>query len=418
MNHILATIDFTTIGIGLAVFLAVIISLIAILLYSRRYLVTQGDVKILINGDEDNSVVIGRGQTLLSSLMDKKIILPSACGGGGTCAMCKCTVLEGGGDVLPTEKGHLSRKEQQEGVRLACQLKVKNDMKIEVEPEILSIKKWECTVRSNHNVATFIKEFIVDLPEGETLDFKAGGYIQIDIPKYKDLSFKSFEVEKEYHEDWNNFKVFDYVAQNDKDIYRAYSMANHPAEGNMVMLNVRIATPPPRTTGILPGIASSYIFDLKEGDKITISGPFGEFFMKDTDKEIMFIGGGAGMAPMRSHIFDLFHSKKSNRKTTFWYGARSKREMFYDDDYKAIEKDFPNFKYYVGLSDPMEGDNWEKDYIGYIHDVVYNNYLKHHEAPEDIEYYLCGPGLMLEAVTKMLVNLGVDQEMIAFDDFG
>ena len=414
----LAVIDLFTIGSGIGVFLAIIIVLIALLLLARRHLVTQGDVKILINDNEDNTVISGRGQTLLSSLMDKKIILPSACGGGGTCAMCKCKVLEGGGDVLPTEKTHLSRKEQQEGVRLACQLKVKNDLKIEVEPEILSIKKWECTVRSNHNVATFIKEFIVDLPKGENLDFKAGGYIQIDIPKYKDLGYKGFEVEEEYHEDWNNYKVFDHVAQNNEEIFRAYSMANHPAEGNMVMLNVRIATPPPRMPNVLPGKASSYIFNLKPGDKVTISGPFGEFFMKDTDKEIMFIGGGAGMAPMRSHIFDLFHTRKSNRKTTFWYGARSKREMFYDDEYKAIEKEFPNFKYYVGLSDPLEGDNWEEKYIGFIHDVVYENYLKNHEAPEDIEYYLCGPGLMLEAVTKMLVDLGVDQEMIAFDDFG
>ena len=323
---------------------------------------------------------------------------------------------EGGGDVLPTEKGHLSLQQQRDNWRLACQVKVKGDMGIQVPEEIFGIKSWECTVRSNDNVATFIKEFIVDLPEGEILDFQAGGYIQIDIPAYKDLKYTSFEVQDEYREDWDKFKVFDNVANNPEPIFRAYSMANCPAEGNCVKLNVRIATPPPGTN-FPPGLASSYIFNLKAGDKVKISGPFGEFFMKDTDNEVMFIGGGAGMAPMRSHIFDLYKTKESTRKGTFWYGARSKREMFFDEDFKEIMDEFPNFKYYVGLSNPLPGDDWDPDYVGFIHDVVLKNYLSKHEAPEDIEYYLCGPPMMLSAVTDMLTNLGVDKEMIAYDEF-
>ena len=404
-----------TVLIGLLVFLLLIVGLIIILNFAGKKLIPQGDATLLINGDAENSLKVSRGGTLLSSLMGEDIILPSACGGGGTCAMCRCQITNGGGDVLSTEKNHLSLKEQKEGWRLACQVKVREDMEIKVPAEIFSIKSWECTVRSNKNVASFIKEFIVDLPEGENLDFQAGGYIQIDIPKYE-LNYSEFDIETEYRSVWEKFEIFNHKAKNDEECFRAYSMANHPAEGNMVMLNVRIATPPPNLD-VPPGIASSYIFNLKEGDKVRISGPFGEFFMKDTDREVMFIGGGAGMAPMRSHIFDLFRTKKSNRKATFWYGARSKIEMFYDEDFKSIEKDFSNFSYNVALSEPLPEDNWGGS-VGFIHNVVLEEYLSKHETPEDIEYYLCGPPMMLKAVQKMLDDLGVDKEMIAFDDFG
>ena len=412
---------------GIAVFLLIIVGLIIIIQFAGWKLMPQGKVTITVNGQSDKPIEVDQGSTLLSTLMGADILLPSACGGGGTCAMCKCQIMSGGGDVLPTEKGHLSLQEQRDNWRLACQVKVKQDMEIEVEPEIFSIKSWDCTVRSNENVATFIKEFIVDLPPGENLDFKAGGYIQIEIPEYKDLKFTDFDVEKEYRGDWDNFKVFDNVGQNSEECFRAYSMANHPAEGNMVMLNVRIATPPPKTN-FHPGKASSYIFNCKPGDKVKISGPFGEFFMKDTDREVMFIGGGAGMAPMRSHIFDLYNTQKSGRKGTFWYGARSRREMFCDDDFKSIEQEFPHFKYYVALSAAAEEDNWslKKDiedeenegFEGFIHQVILKEYLDNHEAPEDIEYYLCGPPMMISAVQKMLDELGVDKEMIDFDDFG
>ena len=400
---------------GCLVFFVVISLLISILNIAAKKLVPQGNIDLVINDNADETLSVPRGQTLLSTLMDKSIILPSACGGGGTCAMCRCQITEGGGDVLATEKNHLSLKEQKDGWRLACQVKIRNNMKINVPSEIFSIKSWECTVRSNHNVATFIKELIVDLPKGENLDFTAGGYIQIDIPKYE-IKYKNFDVEEEYRNDWERFNFFKLEAKNEEECFRAYSMANHPAEGNMVMLNVRIATPPPNLN-VPPGIASSYIFNLKPGDKVSISGPFGEFFMKNTQREIVFIGGGAGMAPMRSHIFDLFFTKKSKRKATFWYGARSKREMFYDDDFKSVEKQFPNFKYFVALSDPQKEDNWD-GYTGFIHEVVLENYLKSHNSPEEIEYYLCGPPLMLQAVQKMLDDLGVDEEMIDFDDFG
>lgn len=419
--------DMKTIISGIVVFLGIIVGLIIIIQSAAKKLKPQGKVKITINGDKNKPIEVSQGSTLLDTLMGQNILLPSACGGGGTCAMCRCQIISGGGDVLPTEKGHLSLKEQRDHWRLACQVKVKEDMEIEVEPEIFSIKSWECTVRSNHNVATFIKEFVVDLPPGENLDFRAGGYIQIDIPQYKDLKFTGFDVEKEYHEDWDKFKIWDNVGINPEPCFRAYSMANHPAEGNMVMLNVRIATPPPGTD-FPPGKASSYIFNCKPGDKVKISGPFGEFFMKDTDREVMFIGGGAGMAPMRSHIFDLFKTKKSGRKATFWYGARSRREMFYDDDFKEIMDEFPNFKYYVALSAALPEDNWKlkkgigddegEGFEGFIHEVILKEYLNNHDAPEDIEYYLCGPPMMISAVQKMLDDLGVDKEMIDFDDFG
>ena len=406
---------FSSIVMGMIVFTVLILFLVILLQFSASKLVPQGDVTIQINDDESKSFKTGQGKNLLATLMDEKILLPSACGGGGTCAMCRCRVLEGGGDVLPTEKGHLTRQEQKDNWRLACQVKVKKDMKLEIEEEVFGIKSWECTVRSNNNVATFIKEFVVDLPEGEVMDFRAGGYIQIDIPKYE-LDYKDFDIEEQYREDWEKFGLFNLKAKNTEEVFRAYSMANHPAEAGTIMLNVRIASPPPGLD-VPPGIASSYIFNLKPGDKVQISGSFGEFFMKDTDREIVFIGGGAGMAPMRSHIFDLFKTKRSDRKATFFYGARSKREMFYDEDFKEIMDEFPNFKYIPALSDPLPEDNWEGP-VGFIHQVALDTYLSEHDAPEDIEYYLCGPPMMNSAVQDMLDNLGVDQNMIAFDDFG
>lgn len=330
--------------------------------------------------------------------------------------MCKAIVSEGGGEILPTETGQIEKAEQKLGMRLACQVKVKQNMKIEIPDEVLEIKKFEGTVRSNHNVATFIKEFVVDLPPGVDLNFKAGGYIQIDVPEF-DIKFSEFDVEEEYRADWDKLKVFDLTCKNPSPVYRAYSMANHPAEGNCVMLNIRIATPPPPLWDkVPPGLATSYIFKLKPGDKVMISGPFGEFFAKDTDREMVYIGGGAGMAPMRSHIFDLFHTNNTTRKVSYWYGARSRREMFYDDDFKNIMEKWSNFTYHVALSEPLPEDNWDS-YVGFIHQVVLDNYLDKHEDPTEIEYYLCGPPMMISAVQKMLYDLGVEQEMIAFDEF-
>ncbi len=416
---IFLSVNTTVIGISIAVFLIIILLLVAILLYAKAKLLPSGEVKVVINDDKE--LVVSPGSTLLSTLGNEKILLPSACGGGGTCGMCKCQVVEGGGDILPTEKPFFSRKEQQNNYRLACQVKVKQDMKIEIPKEIMGIKKWECEVVSNHNVATFIKEFVVKLPEGEHLDFRSGGYIQIDVPKIT-VDFKDMDIEKEYHEDWDKFNMWDLKMVNPEPTYRAYSMANHPAEGNIIMLNIRIATPPwdrAKNTfmNVNPGICSSYIFSRKPGDKVTISGPYGEFFIKDTDKEMMFIGGGAGMAPMRSHIFDQFLTKRTKRKATFWYGARSKREIFYEDHFRKIEQEFDNFKFTIALSEPMPDDNWDGP-VGFIHQVIFDEYLKNHEEPEEIEYYLCGPPMMNAAVTKMLYDLGVPDEMIAYDDFG
>jgi len=419
----------------------VILLLVLILLYAQSKLVQTGDVRIVINGNEDEAVVASGGSTLLSTLSAKKIFLPSACGGGGTCAMCKCVVLDGGGEVLPTEVGHLTRKEQQDKVRLSCQVKVKQDMQIRIPEEIFGIKKWECEVVSNYNVSTFIKEFVVKLPEGESLDFQSGGYIQIDVPEievdYKDMDITPHpslgHAPDVYKEDWDKFKMWGLKMKNDEPIFRAYSMANHPAEGNIVMLNIRVATPPwDRSAGkwmnVNPGICSSYVFSRKPGDKVTISGPYGEFFINPTDREMIYIGGGAGMAPLRSHIFHLFHTEKTDRKVSYWYGGRSKRELFYVEDFRKIEKDFPNFRFYVGLSEPLPEDNWKINkslddsdgdgYMGFIHQVLFDNYLKDQPEPEEIEYYLCGPPLMNAAVLKMLDNLGVPPENIRFDDFG
>ncbi|MFL2998160.1 MAG: NADH:ubiquinone reductase (Na(+)-transporting) subunit F [Candidatus Neomarinimicrobiota bacterium] len=403
--------------LGVTVVSIVIITLVLVINIAESKLLPQGDVSILINDDSDSEVKTKPGSTLLSVLAGQTIFLPSACGGGGTCAMCKCQVLEGGGDILPTETGHISRSEAKENWRLACQVKVKQDMKIHVPEEIFSIQKWEATVSSNENVATFIKELVLDLPKGENVNFQAGGYIQIDIPEYN-INFNTFDVEKEYHPDWDKFKIWDLVAKNEEPIFRAYSMANHPAEGNRVMLNVRIATPPPPLwNDVPPGLASSYIFNLKAGDKVTISGPYGEFFIKDTDREMVYIGGGAGMAPMRSHLFHLFQTLKTNRKVSFWYGARSVREMFYDDQFKKIAEDYPNFSYNVALSEPMKEDNWS-GYTGFIHQVLHDEYLAKHEDPTEVEFYMCGPPLMINACDGMLDSLGVEKEMIAYDSFG
>jgi len=394
----------------------IIFILVNLLLTASNKLLPQGDVNISIN-DGSESITVKPGESLLSALSSKNVYLPSACGGGGTCAACKCQVIDGGGDILTTELTHISRKDAENNWRLACQVKVRNDMDIKVSNEVLSIKKWECIVRSNDNVATFIKELVLELPEGEILNFKSGGYIQIDIPKYK-VDFHDFDIDKEYHEDWDKYKIWDFKMKNTEEIFRAYSMANHPAEGNIVMLNIRIATPPPHLwNDVPPGIASSYIFNLKPGDKVTISGPYGDFFIKDTDREMVYIGGGAGMAPLRSHLFHLFHTLKTNRKVSYWYGARSKKEMFYDDHFKKIQEKFPNFEYHVALSDPIEEDNWD-GFTGFIHQVLYDNYLEKHEDPSEIEYYLCGPPVMNTAATNMLHDLGVEDDMIDFDDFG
>ncbi|MBT6013804.1 MAG: NADH:ubiquinone reductase (Na(+)-transporting) subunit F [Flavobacteriales bacterium] len=428
MNTLINGIDSGTVGAGIVVFLIIIIGLTIFLMICENFLVTKGNVKILINEDQDAALDVESGSTLLDTLSNAGIQLPSACGGGGSCGVCTCKVLSGGGDVLPTEKAHLSLKEQQEGIRLACQLKVKENMEIEVEPEIFSIKKWECEVVSNDNVATFIKEFVVELPPGESIDYRAGGYIQIEIPKYDNLKYSDFEIEDEYREDWDKFKIFDNVANNPTEVVRAYSMASYPAEGNQLMLNVRIASPPPRLPNVPPGIASSYIFDCKKGDKVTISGPFGEFFMKDTNREIMFIGGGAGMAPMRSHLYELFKTIKTGRKVSYWYGGRSKAELFYIEHFRSLEKEFSNFKFYLVLSDAQEDDNWTemKDmndtegdgFVGFVHQVVIDQYLTKHESPEDIELYFCGPPMMNLAVLKMADDWGIPDENVRFDDFG
>ncbi len=408
------------VGASIAVFLLVILLLVSILLYAKKKLIPSGEVEIDIN-DGDTKLQVAQGQTLLSALTSNKIFLPSACGGGGSCGMCECQVLEGAGSILPTEVGFFSRKEQNEHYRLACQVKVKDNLKVAIPQEVMGIKKWECEVVSNRNVATFIKEFVVKLPEGETLDFKSGGYIQIDVPKI-DVDFKDIEVQETWKGDWEKMGIFDLKMSNPEPTYRAYSMANHPAEGNIIMLNIRIATPPwdrnaNGFANVNPGICSSYIFSRKPGDKVTISGPYGEFFIKETEREMMFIGGGAGMAPMRSHIFHLFQTVKTGRKTTFWYGARSMKEVFYKDQFDKIAEEFPNFEWHLALSEPQPEDNWTGP-TGFIHQVILDNYLKDHEEPEDIEFYMCGPPMMNSAVEKMLYDLGVPDEMIAFDDFG
>lgn len=407
------------ITLSIAVFLLVILALVSILLYAKAKLSPKGEVQLTINDDKVLSV--SPGGTILGTLSAEKVFLPSACGGGGTCGMCKCQVVEGGGSILPTETGFFTRKEQQNNWRLGCQVKIRENMKIIVPEEVLGIKKWECTVISNRNVATFIKEFVVQLPPGQELHFKSGGYIQIDVPKVE-VDFKNMMVEEQFRDEWDKFRLWDLKMKNTEETFRAYSMANHPAEGNIVMLNIRIATPPwDRAKGefmkVNPGICSSYIFSRKPGDKVTLSGPYGEFHIKETQREMIYIGGGAGMAPLRSHIFHLFHTLKTNRKVSYWYGARSKREIFYEEEFRKIEKEFPNFRFNIALSEPHPDDKWG-GYTGFIHQVVYNEYLSKHDEPEDIEYYLCGPPMMNDAVQLMLSNLGVPEEMVDFDDFG
>jgi len=407
--------------ISLVVFLGVILSLVWLLLYAKQKLTPEGKVAITIN--DDKKIEVSQGGTLLSTLSENGIFIPSGCGGKGACGTCKVQVLEGGGEILPNEVGFFTRKQILDHWRLGCQVKVRSDLKIKVPEEIFGIKKWECEVVSNRNVATFIKEFIVKLPEGERLNFKSGGYIQIEIPAGVEIDFKrDIFVEEEYRDEWDKYHLWDLKVKINEPVVRAYSMANHPAENDIVMLNVRIATPPwdkknNRFMNVPPGLGSSYIFSRKPGDKVIISGPYGEFHIKETTREMMFIGGGAGMAPMRSHIFDQFLTKRTTRKATFWYGGRSKRELFYVEDFQRIEKEFPNFKFYVALSEPKPEDNWT-GYVGFIHQVIYDNYLKHHPEPEEIEYYLCGPPAMIAAVQKMLAELGVPEENIAFDDFG
>ena len=406
-----------TVALGVFMFTFVIVTLVGVLMVARRELVATGDVDITVNDDPDKVITTAAGGTLLSTLADNKIFIPSACGGKGTCGVCTVGVKEGGGAMLPVEENHISRGEAREGVRLSCQVKVKQDMKIVVPAEVFDVRRWKCKVRSNHNVATFIKELVLELPAGESVPFRAGGYIQIESPPHV-VNYKDFDVEEEYRADWDKFNVWRYVSTVGEPVTRAYSMANYPEEKGIILLNVRVASPPPRAPeGTPPGIMSSYIFSLKPGDEVTISGPFGEFFAKETEAEMLFIGGGAGMAPMRSHIFDQFYRLHSKRKITFWYGARSLREAFYIEDFDKIQKDFDSFKWYLALSEPLPEDNWT-GYTGFIHQVVYDNYLKDHPSPEDIEYYLCGPPLMLKACMQMLDSLGVEPENILFDDFG
>nr|WP_010130537.1 NADH:ubiquinone reductase (Na(+)-transporting) subunit F [Microbulbifer agarilyticus] len=400
--------------LGVAMFTVIVLALVAVILAARSRLVNTGDVNILVNGEK--TLTVPAGGKLLQTLAANNLFLASACGGGGSCAQCTCVVKEGGGDMLPTEAAHFTPREAKEGKRLSCQVAVKQDMEIEVPEEVFGVKQWECTVESNPNVATFIKELTLKLPEGENVDFRAGGYVQLEAPAHH-VKFSDFDIEEEYRGDWEHFGFFKLESKVTEPVVRAYSMANYPEEKGVVKFNIRIATPPPRTEGIPPGQMSSYVFNLKPGDTMRVYGPFGEFFARDTDNEMVFIGGGAGMAPMRSHIFDQLKRLHSTRKISFWYGARSLREMFYEDDYNGLQEEFDNFQWHIALSDPQPEDNWE-GYTGFIHNVVYENYLKDHPAPEDCEYYMCGPPMMNAAVINMLKDLGVEDENILLDDFG
>lgn len=405
-----------TVTVGVLVSLLLVLTLVSALLLARQRLVSTGDVTIHISNAPDRSFTVAGGGTLLGTLADQKIFIPSACGGKGTCGVCKVAVEAGGGALLPTETSHVNPGEARKGIRLSCQLKVKNDLKIHLEESVFGVRKWRCKVRSNHNVATFIKELILELPEGEAVPFRAGGYIQIECPPHEG-SYRDFVVEEQFRDEWDRYELWDLRWSTTEPVSRAYSMANYPDESDIIMLNVRIATPPPRTTGVMPGVMSSYIFALKPGDEVIISGPYGEFFAKETKREMCFIGGGAGMAPMRSHIFDQFRRLKTERKVTFWYGARSLREVFYQDDFDAIQAENPNFSWHLALSEPKPEDDWT-GHTGFIHEVLLHEYLSKHPSPEDIEYYLCGPPMMLKACMAMLESLGVERENIAFDDFG
>ena len=402
--------------LGVISFTGVVLLLVCIIIFARSLLVSTGSVDIEINDDPTNTITVPAGSKLLQTLAENKIFLSSACGGGGTCSQCKCQIIDGGGSILPTEESHFTTKEKADGWRLSCQVPVKEDLKIKIPDEVFGVKEWECEVISNNNVATFIKELILKLPDGEEVNFKAGGYVQLEAPRYENLSYKNFNIEEEYHEDWDRFKIWDNTANNDDSIIRAYSMANYPEEKGVLKFNIRIASPPPGSD-VPPGLMSSWVFNLKKGDKVRVFGPFGEFFAKETDNEMVFVGGGAGMAPMRAHIFDQLLRLNSKRKITFWYGARSLREMFYVDEFNKLDNDNENFNWHVALSDPLPDDNWEGK-TGFIHQVLFDNYLKDHPAPEDCEYYLCGPPMMNKAVIEMLLDLGVEPENIALDDFG
>ena len=404
-----------TILLGVAVFTAIILTLVVVILLTQSKLVAAGPVNIEINGKK--TITTPAGGKLLGVLADNKLFVSSACGGGGTCAQCVVKVFEGGGDILPTERTHINKREAREGQRLSCQVAVKQNMKIAVPEEVFGVRKWVCKVRSNHNVATFIKELLLELPPGEEVPFRAGGFIQIDRPPGLDIDYKDFDVEEEYRPDWDQHNLWRYRSLTKEPVTRAYSMANYPEEKGIIMLNIRIATPPPRLPDVEPGLMSSYTFALKPGDEVTISGPFGEFFARDTKKEMIFVGGGAGMAPMRSHLFDQFRRIKTQRKVTFWYGARSVREMFYTEDFDMLQRENENFTWQVALSDALPEDNWQ-GYTGFIHQVLHDNYLKNHPAPEDCEYYLCGPPIMNTCVIDMLIGLGVEPEDIMLDDFG
>lgn len=402
--------------LGVAMFTAIVMVLVLLILFAKSKLVNTGDIAVEVNGDLDKSFTAPAGDKLLNMLSSQGIFVSSACGGGGSCGQCRVVIKEGGGDILPTELSHINKREAKEGCRLACQVNVKQNLKIELPEEIFGVKKWECEVISNDNKATFIKELKLKIPDGEDVPFRAGGFIQIEAPAHE-ISYADFDVPEEYRGDWDKFNLFRYRSVVNDTTVRAYSMANYPDEKGIIMLNVRIATPPPRDPDVPPGIMSSYIWSLKAGDKMTISGPFGEFFAKDTDAEMIFIGGGAGMAPMRSHIFDQLNRLKSKRKITFWYGARSLREMFYEDDFNRLQEENENFTWHVALSDPQPEDNWT-GYTGFIHNVLLENYLRNHPAPEDCEFYMCGPPMMNAAVIKMLKDLGVEDENIMLDDFG
>ena len=407
--------DTSTIFLGVFMFTAVMLALVAIILIAKSKLVASGPVKILINDQKE--IEIPAGGKLLGALADNSIFVSSACGGGGTCAQCRVVIHEGGGDILATEKSHISKREACEGHRLSCQVAVKQDMKIEVPPEVFETKKWECTVRSNNNVATFIKELVLDLPAGEEVGFKSGGYIQIECPPHV-VHYKDFDIEDEYREDWDKFDVWRYTSTVTEPVIRAYSMANYPGEKGIIMLNVRVASPHPRAPeGTPPGQMSSYIFNLKPGDKVTISGPYGEFFIQDTPSEMVYIGGGAGMAPLRSHIFELFKERQTDRKVSYWYGGRSTRELFYLDEFEELKQKYENFDYHIALSDPVPEDNWT-GHEGFIHQILLDEYLSKHPNPEDVEYYICGPPMMLSAVRNMLDDLGVEPENVMYDDFG
>lgn len=406
--------DTTTIVAGALMFTVVVMALVTLILLARARLVSSGDVNIEINGDPEKSITVPAGGKLLNTLADAGIYLSSACGGGGTCAQCKCQVIDGGGSMLPTEKGHFTMGEAKDHWRLSCQVAVKQDMKIEVEPEFFGVKQWECEVVSNHNVATFIKELVLKIPEGESVDFRAGGYVQLEVGPHE-VHYKDFDIEERFRDDWEKFGLFNLSSKCNDTTIRAYSMANYPEEKGIIKFNIRVATPPPRTNHP-PGIMSSYVFNLKPGDKVKVFGPFGEFFAKDTDNEMVFVGGGAGMAPMRSHIFDQLCRLHSDRKITFWYGARSKKEMFYVEDFDRLAEEHDNFEWHVALSEPQPEDNWE-GYTGFIHNVVHDQYLKDHPAPEDCEYYMCGPPIMNASVIKMLKDLGVEDENISLDEF-